>query len=54
MKCFYCEATQNLKTELEKHLKATKFRRNVHCGRCGGGSFDSIEDIWNAHDAEQN
>ena len=54
MKCFYCEATQNLKTELEKHLKPNKFRRNVHRERCGNGSVDITEDIWNAHYAEQN
>jgi len=54
MKCFYCEATQNLKTELEKHLKPNKFRRNVHCEKSGNGSVDITEDIWNAHYAEQN
>ena len=55
MKCYYCEATENLKTELEeKHLKPSKFRKNVHCVKCGDGSFDVTLEIWNQHYADKN
>ena len=54
IKCFYCDATENLKTELEKHLKPSKFRENVHCVKCGDGSFDVTLEIWNQHYADKN
>ena len=49
MRCFFCPATDNLMTELEKHLKGNFLRKNVHCTYHGVGSFQSTQDIWDAH-----
>ena len=45
---------KNLKAELEKHLKPTKLRKNVHGVKCDDGSCDITAEIMNVHYAEKN
>ena len=49
IKCFWCSSTDNLMTHMEKHLKGKFNRKNVHCTKCGDGSFSITPELWNAH-----
>ena len=47
--CFHCKSTGPLLTDLQKHFKFKKFRKDVHCPKCGSGSFAVTQDIWNTY-----
>ena len=46
---FFCSATENLMTEIEKYLKGTFLQKKMHDTFCGGGSFEITDDSWDAH-----
>ena len=47
--CFHCKSTGSLFSDLQKHFKFKKFRKDVHCQKCGSGSFTVAQDIWDTY-----
>jgi len=45
--CYHCKKQDHLYTETERHNRRNFLKRkHVHCGLCGGGTFEITQEIW--------